>query len=403
MPSIVLLAAARDRVTMLDIDARLSRRYDAVVIGARCAGAATAMLLARAGLSVLVLDRGKEGTDTLSTHALMRAGVLQLHHWGILERVRGRGTPTVTSTAFHYGEQVVAIQLKPRDGVDGLYAPRRFVIDQLLVDGAREAGAELVYGAVVTGLTRAADGRVTGVIVKNPDGINAIEVAAGIVIGADGMRSTIAELVGAAAYRTARHTTAVVFSYFPGLPPDAYHWYYRVGSSTGVIPTNDGQTCVFVSVPPRRFHDEVRADIPAGHRRVLRECCPEVADRLEGVEPSERYRGFPGLHGYFRQSHGPGWALVGDAAYFKDPLTAHGMTDALVDAEHLARAVAQGSDAALAAYQRARDERASVFFDVTDRIASFEWDLPEIQRLHLSLSEEMKREAAEVLALHRAT
>jgi len=381
------------------IEGRLHGRYDVVVIGARCAGAATAMLLARAGLSVLVLDRGREGTDTLSTHALMRAGVLQLHQWGVLEPVRRRGTPVVQSTSFHYGDETLTIQLQPRDGVDGLYAPRRFVIDQLLVDGARAAGAEVVHGIVVTDLLRADDGAVTGVVAKDPDGAASVEVAARLVIGADGMRSTVAALVAAPAYRTARHTTAVIFNYFASLGLDGYHWYYRPGVSAGVIPTNDGLTCVFASLPPGRFHDELRFDVAAGHQQVLRECNGDLAAAVADARPSERYRGFPGLLGYMRQSWGPGWALVGDAGYFKDPLTAHGMTDALVDAEQLARAVIAGSDAALETYQRDRDERTLAFFEATDAIASFEWDLQSIQGLHRSLSEAMKREAAGVLAL----
>lgn len=348
---------------------------------------------------MLVLDRGREGTDTLSTHALMRAGVLQLHHWGILDPVRRQGTPVVRSTTFHYGDEVVAIELKPRDGVDGLYAPRRLVIDQLLVEGAREAGAEIVHGVAVTDLTRSDEGRVTGVVAKDLEG-RAVDIPAGLVIGADGMRSTVAKLVGAMPYRSGRHTTSVIFSYFAGVELDGYHWYYRPGVSIGAIPTNDGLTCVFAASPPRRFHDQFRFDVAAGHQQVLRECNAELAASVARAERKEPFRGFAGMVGYLRPAWGPGWALVGDAGYFKDPLTAHGMTDALVDAEHLARAVMAGSDRALEAYQGARDDRSLAFFELTDAIASFEWDLPTIKDLHRKLSEEMKREAAGVLALH---
>lgn len=357
------------------------------------------MSLARKGLAVLLLDRGREGTDTLSTHALMRAGVLQLHHWGLLERLRGRGTPVVRSTSFHYGDDVLAIELKPRDGIDGLYAPRRFVIDQLLVEASREAGVEVRHRAEVTGLVRSGDGRVTGAVVKHADGA-AVEIAAGLVIGADGLRSSVATLAGATPYRTGHHSTAVIFSYFADVGLDGYHWYFRPGVSVGAIPTNDGLTCVFVAMPPRRFHDELRLDLAAGHRQVLNECSAELASAVQEAKRAERYRAFPGAVGCFRQSWGSGWALVGDAGYFKDPLTAHGMTDALVDAEVLARAVADGSELALEAYQRARDERAHAFFEATDAIASFEWDLPTVQGLHRTISEEMKREAASVIARH---
>jgi len=147
-------------------------------------------------------------------------------------------------------------------------------------------------------------------------------------------------------------------------------------------------------VPQNRFRDEISLDLAAGHARVLSECDSGLASALKGAERLEKYRGFAGHVGFLRQSFGPGWALVGDAGYFKDPLTAHGITDALIDAELLARAAAENDDDALAEYQRARDDRATGLFEVTDAIASFEWDLPEVQRLHRALSEEMKRETA---------
>jgi 2-polyprenyl-6-methoxyphenol hydroxylase-like FAD-dependent oxidoreductase len=378
-----------------------SQRYDAIVIGARCAGAATAMLLARRGLRVLAADRDHYGTDTLSTHALMRGGVLQLHRWGILEKLRAAGTPTIRSTAFHYGDDVLDIQIKPQDGIDGLYAPRRTVIDRLLVDAARESGAEIAYRTRLIDLMRSPEGRVCGVHLRDSDGHD-FQVSADLVVGADGVRSTVADLVGAERYRTARHATGAVFSYWSNTGIDGYHWYYRPGVAVGAIPTNGGLTCIFASVPQHRFHDDIRRDTAAGHQQVLRECDPDLATVVEAADRAERYRGFAGQVGFFRQSSGPGWALIGDAGYFKDPITAHGMTDALIDAELLARAAAEGTERALADYQLARDARATGLFDVTDAIASFDWDLAKVQRLHRSLSDEMKNETAEVNQFHQA-
>jgi 2-polyprenyl-6-methoxyphenol hydroxylase-like FAD-dependent oxidoreductase len=359
------------------------------------------MLLARRGLRVLVVDRDRYGTDTLSTHALMRGGVLQLHRWGILEALRAAGTPTVRSTSFHYADDVVDVQIKPQDGIDGLYAPRRTVIDRLLVDAARESGAEIVYRTRLIDIMRSAEGRVCGVHLRDSDGHDS-QVAAGLVVGADGVRSMVADLVGAERYRTGRHATGSVFSYWSNTGIEGYHWYYRPGVSVGAIPTNGGLTCIFVSVPQRRFHDEIRRDTAAGHQQVLRACDPDLATVVEAAERAERYRGFAGQVGFFRQSSGPGWALIGDAGYFKDPITAHGMTDALIDAELLARAAAEGTERALADYQRARDARATGLFDVTDAIASFDWDLTKVQRLHRSLSDEMKKETVEVNQFHQA-
>src|SRR5438445_616320 len=134
----------------------MDTHYDVVVVGARCAGAATAMLLARNGLDVALVDRAPAaGTDTLSTHALMRAGVIQLQRWGLLDQVVAAGTPAIRRTVFHYGDAATTVALKPFGGVDALYAPRRTVLDPLLVDAARDAGADVVFGMSVTGVGRA--------------------------------------------------------------------------------------------------------------------------------------------------------------------------------------------------------------------------------------------------------
>jgi 2-polyprenyl-6-methoxyphenol hydroxylase-like FAD-dependent oxidoreductase len=347
---------------------------------------------------VLVVDRGRYGTDTLSTHALMRGGVLQLHRWGLLEGLEATGTTPVRTTSFHYGDEVIDIAIKPRDGIDALYAPRRTALDALLVDAAKDAGAEVTYGARLVDLIRSGDGRVFGVVLKNNDG-GTFRIGAGIVIGADGMRSTLAGLVGAESYRLGRHATGVVYGYWSGLDVGGYHWYYRPGVSAGYIPTNDGQTCIFASIPARRFREEIRFDTVAGYHRVLAECSTDLAAAVSDARLVGNFRGFPGQAGFFRRSWGPGWALVGDAAYFKDPLTAHGITDALRDAELLARAVAEDSEDALARYQARRDDLALGLFNVTDAIASFEWDLPAVKKLHRSLSNEMKREVAAIALL----
>src|SRR5262245_12937177 len=187
--------------------------YDVVIVGARCAGAATAMLLARRGLRVLAIDRGHYGSDTVPIHALMRAGVVQLSRWGVLDGIKAAGTPVIRSTSFHYGDEVVEVQIKPKDDVDGLYAPRRTVIDRLLVDAARRAGAEVAFETQLIDLVRAANGRVCGVRLR--DGHEGErQVSAELVIGADGVRSTLARLVGAECYRTGRHATGVIFSYW---------------------------------------------------------------------------------------------------------------------------------------------------------------------------------------------
>ncbi len=365
--------------------------YDALVVGARCAGAATAMLLARAGLRVLAVDRAREGSDTISTHALMRGGVLQLVRWGLIDRLRATSTPAVRSATFHYGEEALPFAVKPRDGVDALYAPRRTVLDPLLVDAARAAGAQVVHGAALAGVVRGSSGRVEGAVIETLDGGRA-RVAARIVIGADGARSRAARLVSAHTERAGRHACGVVYGHWSGLEVEGYHWYYRPGVSAGAIPTGDGRTCVFAALPRPRLLDALPGGVDAVYREVLAEAAPDLAAALGSARLDAKLQPFPGIPGFMRRAWGPGWALVGDAGYFKDPITAHGITDALRDAELLARAVVSGTEAALAGYQSARDAASVELFEVTDRIASFAWDLEEAKGLHRQLARHMASE-----------
>jgi flavin-dependent dehydrogenase len=330
----------------------------------------------------------------------MRAGVVQLSRWGVLDGIRAAGTPVVRSTSFHYGDEVVEVQIKPQNDVDGLYAPRRTVIDRVLVDAARSAGAEIMFETALVDLVRAGNGRICGVRLRDGTARER-QVSAELVIGADGVRSTLARLVGAGCYRTGRHATGVIFSYWSGTGFAGYHWYYGKGVSAGAIPTNDGLTCIFASVPQSRFQESLRPGTDRGYRQILTDCGSELASVVERSQRAEKYRAFAGEVGYFRQSFGPGWALVGDAGYFKDPLTAHGITDALIDAELLARAAASGTEIAFAGYQTARDKLALDHFEVTDAVASFEWDFPKVQQLHRALSDAMKKESLEVALFDR--
>ncbi len=363
-------------------------RYDVLIAGARCAGASTALMLARAGLRVLVVDPLPRGRDTLSTHALMRGAVLQLHRWGLLDRVRAAGTPAITATTFDYGDEVVTIPLKSKDGVDALFAPRRTVLDPILVDAAEEAGAEFRHGWALAELIRDGERRVRGARLRGPGQASTL-VEADWVVGADGLRSPTARLVGAATLRSARHTTASIYGYWTGLPDHEYRWCFRPGMGAGIIPTNDGRACVFVSVSPRQLEAVGARGLRRLVDRQMRRVDPELATRLARGPDAVPLRAFAGHPGHLRQVHGPGWALVGDAGYFRDPLTAHGISDALRDAELLAEALAVGSEEALADYQRQRDSVAVGLMDVTDRIAALDWSMAEVKELHHRLNLQM--------------
>ena len=382
-------------VYMGDVQA-FEDRYDAVIIGARCAGAATGMLLARAGAKVLVADRQKYGSDTVSTHALMRAGVLQLSRWGLLDRLMAAETAPVFRTAFHYGDDdIVHVDIKSDHGVDFLCAPRRTVLDPLLVDAARESGADVRHGVTVTNLQIESNGQVTGVHLKDADGTVAT-VQAGIVIGADGRQSLVARQVGAETYVEGGHGSGYVYGYYDNMSDDSFHWYFEDKVAAGAVPTNHGQTLVFAAVHRDAFTATFRGDLEGGLMRIATANSRKLGEDVAKARLDGRLRGFSCASGHMRQSHGPGWSLVGDAGYFKDPLTAHGITDALRDAELLSNAVIAGRAAAFAEYQEERDSLSRPLFDVTDEIASFEWDMDQIKIYHGHLSDAMKAETDHV-------
>ena len=375
----------------------LPESVDVIVVGARCAGAATARLLAARGARVLLVDRAPGGTDTLSTHALMRGAVVQLSRWGLLPRLIARGTPAVRHTSFDYAGESVRIEITPKYGTDALYAPRRIVLDSLLQEAALEAGAEVRHGCRLVGLAADVDGRITGARIEGADG-GVTVVRAGLVVGADGRHSSVARLVGAARRRLARSATATVYGHWPGLAADGYRWLYTRTASAGVIPTNDGAACVFATVPASRFAETFAGDVPGGFFRVLGSLDPALEAATHRTAPLAGLHGFAGQVGSFTACQGPGWALVGDAAYFKDPLTAHGITDALLHAELLATAIAAGTPERMAWYERTRTAMAAEVFELTDAIASFDWTWDELRALHVRLARAMSAEVVAALA-----
>ena len=380
--------------------------HDVIVVGARCAGAATAMLLARRGLRVLVLDRARYGSDTVSTHALMRGGVLQLKRWGLLDEIVAAGTPPVTRVVFHYPDETTPISLKTAAGVSALYAPRRTVLDRVLVDAAIAAEADVRFGVTVTELLRDDTGRVTGIAGRDVGGQRLIATAP-LTVGADGIRSVVARETGAPVIRTARTSGgSFLYGYWEDLPVSGYEWLYAPGGSAGLIPTNDGQTVVFVGTTQARMKAARRAgNAHQAFDTLLDTVSPVAADRVSAAKPPRGLRGFTSMAGYLRQSWGPGWALVGDAGYFEDPLSTHGITDALRDAELLAGAVAElhsGTAAeavALACYQTTRDALVRRLFGAVEVIATHAWTIPQLRRLLLEASSAMSEQVEALQSL----
>jgi flavin-dependent dehydrogenase len=265
------------------------------------------------------------------------------------------------------------------------------VLDRVLADAAADAGAHVVHQAVADGLVREESGRVSGVHVTDGAGVTR-RVDAHIVIGADGARSAIAHAVNAPVQRSGRHLGVVIYGYWRGLPLDGTHWYFGKDIAAGAIPTNNDQACVFVAMRPERYEAERAGGLERLYGRGLVDMDPTLARRVSGATREGKLHPFPGRAGFIRQPWGPGWALVGDAECFKDPITAHGMSDALRDAELLAQAVVAGTDEAFSAYQATRDAFAGEFLDLSDEIASFDWDFERIKVLHHRLSRLMGRE-----------
>jgi flavin-dependent dehydrogenase len=377
-------------------------RWDVVIVGARPAGAATALLLARAGLRVLAVDRAQLGSDILSTHALMRGGVLLLHRWGVLDQIVAAGTPPVRRVRFDFGADTINVSLRSAAGVDALYAPRRTVLDPVLVAAAEAAGARFRFGVTITDLLRDPAGRVTGVSGRDRAG-KPVRIPAGLTVGADGARSLVARRARARTERLGAGGGGMVYGYWTGLEVTGYEWYYREGATAGLIPTNDGEVAVFAGTSAERFPREVSGDLAGAYHRLLKEATGGAGGRLADARPPGRLYGFPGRPSHLRQAGGPGWALVGDAGYYLDPLSTHGITDALRDATLLSRAVAavhRGAEEgeALAGYQRHRDQLSGPLFDAVDAIASYGWDLDSIPVLLRASSAAM---SAEVDAISR--
>lgn len=369
---------------------------DVLVVGARCAGASTAMLLARAGLDVLVVDRADAGADTLSTHALMRPGVLLLSRWGVLDDVRAAGTPRVTDVVYHYGDDTVPLHVRPKGDVDGLYAPRRTVLDPILVDAARAAGAEVRHGVTFRDVVRDDTGRVAGARLQTRAGEELV-VRSRWLIGADGLRSRVARAVDAPVVQRAAHSSINAYAFVEGLPDSAYHNLFRPGAAAGVIPTNGGMANVWAGVSSIAPGPHDPSDVRRFYEQTLRAASPWLADQVFDGRAVEGLRAFAGHRGETRRSHGPGWALVGDAASMEDPIGAHGMTKALIGAELTARAVigaARGGDerALFASFATTRTLLARRMLGPLARMLSSTHDEAALQQAHLSAGSALRAE-----------
>ena len=356
--------------------------FDAIVVGARCAGSPTAMLLARKGYRVLAVDRATFPSDTVSTHILHPLGVAALSRWGLLDRLTATGCPPIHTYTYDFGPFTIAGAPGTKEAPVG-YCPRRTILDKLLVDAAAQSGAEIREGFTVEQVL-IEDGRVVGIKGHSKHGESTTERAR-VVIGADGLRSAVAEAVRADRYDEKPILLAAYYSYWSGLPMDGrFETYIRDKRGYGVAPTHDGLTMIIVGWPYAEFA-ECKKNIEGNYLKTIA-LVPAFADRLRGAKRETRFVG-AAVPNYFRKPYGPGWALVGDSGYNRDFITGQGMMDAFLDAELCVAALDKAMsgtrpfEAAMSEYQHARDARVKAMYDFTCTLATLEPLPPQMQLL----------------------
>ncbi len=360
----------------------MTKAYDAIVVGARCAGAPTAMLMARKGYRVLVVDRASFPSDTVSTHVIHAPGIAALSRWGLLEKVTATGCPPVETYSFDFGPFAIRGTPHPCDGFSAAFAPRRTLLDKILVDAAADAGAVVRERFAVDDVV-VEDGVVVGIRGRDEGGTSVVERAR-VVIGADGRNSHVARAVRPEQYNEKPMLQWSYYSYWSNLPVDGFEINIRPDRGWAAVATNDGLTMLVVGWPYAESA-AYKADVEANYLKTL-ELAPQFAARVRGANREERFAG-GSVPNFFRKPYGPGWALVGDAGYNKDPITAQGMSDAFIDAERCAAALDEtftGSrtfDDAMSVYHRTRDAHAMPIYEFTTQLATLESPPPEMQQL----------------------
>ncbi len=357
--------------------------YDVILVGARAAGSPTALLLARAGHRVLLLDKARFPSDTMSTHFLAVAAVEQLARWGLLDAVANSGCPPIEKICWTFEGTYFESPFPPAGAIRTSYAPRRYILDEILVRGAEAAGAELREGCHVDELVFE-DDRVVGLRGRGEDG-QAFEERARIVVGADGRNSTVAKQVAASTYHDSEPFTFIYYSYFSGIEVEAIEVYTDPGLGIVAFPTHNDQ--VAISVSRKRegfaaFKRDIEGNFAASVSRY-----PHLAERFVAAKREEPFSGTAMLPHFLRVPCGPGWALVGDAGLYRDPLGGPGIPDAFRDAEALAGAIDAGLrgteplDTALHRFHQERDAAATPVLDLIAQIAALEPAPPPLKAL----------------------
>ena len=354
---------------MTTTEAHLTETFDAIVVGARVAGATLGIRLARAGWRVAVVDKATFPSDTLSTHVMFPDGLAELDDLGALSRLQERHTLTPSRYSWRVLGHEVAGAFTPVKGHDRCLSVRRITLDGVLADLAEEAGATMLLGTRVTGLvgTGTTEDPVRGVVLADGRALHAPWV-----LGADGYRSKTASLLGVPQERQRRGEVAMLLGYWRGLPPSAWcRIDLHERSAIMVTPCEDGLHLLNVAGPPELTRGTA-AEVEARYHEALRTfpavLNPRVLDAAELVSPVVKAPETM-MRGFFRRAAGPGWALVGDAGHFKHPTTGQGIGDALAQARFVAEDLVSGGD--LAGYEEWRERRSAEPYEFSYRASRF--------------------------------
>jgi flavin-dependent dehydrogenase len=355
--------------------------YDAIIVGARCAGAPLAMLLAREGAKVLLVDRATFPCDIPHGHFIHRHAPRRLQTWGLLSRIAAR-TPAVANMIVDVGDFPLRVCNLIEDGVAWGYGPRRATLDKILVEAAVESGAELREAFNVAEYVFDA-GRMVGIRGRGANG-REVEERGTITVGADGRNSPLARAVQAPVYNHVPTILCYYFGYWSGVQTEDFELYTRTAERRVIFSfaTEDDLFAVFVGFPMEEL-PEIRRDIEGAFMRAL-DIIPDFAARIHAGRRVERFYGATDLPNFYRKPYGPGWALVGDAGLHKDPYLALGICDALRDVEYLAGAIGEGlsgaraMDDALADYEARRNDASAAEYNENVAAARFTPPPPEL-------------------------